>query len=44
VAFVAAFNAEEECVGLESAAIVAKPFDLDELLGAVRTQLPVAAT
>lgn len=44
VAFVAALNAEEECVGLELAAIVTKPFDLDDLLEIVRTQLPVAAT
>jgi DNA-binding response OmpR family regulator len=44
VAFVAALNAEEECVGIQSAAIVTKPFDLDDLLGAVRTQLPVGAT
>jgi CheY-like chemotaxis protein len=41
VAFVAALNAIEECRDLETAAIVSKPFDLDELLSAVREQLPL---
>jgi CheY-like chemotaxis protein len=39
VAFVAALNATDECAGLETAAILSKPFDLDDLLTAVRGQL-----
>jgi CheY-like chemotaxis protein len=39
VAFVAALNAMDECSGLETAAILSKPFDLDDLLTAVRGQL-----
>jgi two-component system chemotaxis response regulator CheY len=39
VAFVAALNAEQECADLDTAGILAKPFDLDDLLRAVRTQL-----
>jgi CheY-like chemotaxis protein len=42
VAFVAALNAEQECADLPTAGILNKPFDLDELLQAVRTQLPVS--
>lgn len=42
VAFVAALNAVQECAGLDLAAILSKPFDLDDLLGAVRTHLPLA--
>jgi two-component system, chemotaxis family, chemotaxis protein CheY len=42
VAFVAALNAVQECAGLDLAAILTKPFDLDDLLGAVRTHLPLA--
>jgi CheY-like chemotaxis protein len=42
VAFVAALNAEQECATLATASIVTKPFDLDDLLAAVRRQLPVA--
>jgi len=42
VAFVAALNAEQECATLTTAGILAKPFDLDDLLKAVRGQLPVA--
>jgi two-component system chemotaxis response regulator CheY len=42
VAFVAALNAEQECATLTTAAILTKPFDLDDLLDAVRRQLPVA--
>jgi CheY-like chemotaxis protein len=42
VAFVAALNAEEECADLDMAGILSKPFDLDDLLQAVRTQLPLA--
>ncbi len=40
VAFVAALNAQDECAGLEMAAVLSKPFDLDDLLRAVRAQLP----
>jgi two-component system, chemotaxis family, chemotaxis protein CheY len=39
VAFVASLNAEQECADLDSAAILTKPFDLDDLLTAVRTHL-----
>ena len=42
VAFVAALNAEQECADLQTAGILTKPFDLDDLLSAVRTQLPLA--
>jgi len=42
VAFVAALNAEQECATLSTASILTKPFDLDDLLDAVRSQLPVA--
>jgi CheY-like chemotaxis protein len=42
VAFVAALNAEQECADLPTAGILTKPFDLDDLLQAVRTQLPLA--
>jgi CheY-like chemotaxis protein len=42
VAFVAALNAAQECADLDTAGILSKPFDLDELLTAVRTQLPLA--
>jgi DNA-binding response OmpR family regulator len=41
VACVAALNAAHECAGLEPAAILAKPFDLDDLLAVVREQLPL---
>ena len=41
VAFVAALNAEQECADLQTAGILTKPFDLDDLLSAVRTQLPL---
>lgn len=41
VAFVAALNAEEECADLPAAAIINKPFDLDDLVRAVRSQLPL---
>jgi CheY-like chemotaxis protein len=40
VAFVAALNSKEECRDLETVAILNKPFDLDDLLAAVRAQLP----
>jgi CheY-like chemotaxis protein len=43
VAFVAALNVDEECADLETAAIISKPFDLDDLLAAVRAQLPLAS-
>jgi len=39
VAFVAALNVAEECADLQTAAIISKPFDLDDLLAAVRAQL-----
>ncbi|MBV9172273.1 MAG: response regulator [Chloroflexi bacterium] len=42
VAFVAALNAAQECAGIEVAGILSKPFDLDDLLTAVRTRLPLA--
>jgi CheY-like chemotaxis protein len=42
VAFVAALNAEQECATLGTASILTKPFDLDDLLQAVRSQLQVA--
>jgi two-component system, chemotaxis family, chemotaxis protein CheY len=42
VAFVAALNAQSECADLETAGILAKPFDLDDLLSIVRNQVPVA--
>jgi DNA-binding response OmpR family regulator len=42
VAFVAALNVTEECADLETAAILSKPFDLDDLLAAVRAQLPLS--
>jgi CheY-like chemotaxis protein len=42
IAFVAALNADQECATLSTAGIVTKPFDLDDLLTAVRAQLPVA--
>src|ERR1700687_904780 len=32
VAFVAALNAEQDCADLDAAGILAKPFDLDDLL------------
>jgi two-component system, chemotaxis family, chemotaxis protein CheY len=39
VAFVAALNAEQDCAELDAAGILAKPFDLDDLLKAVRSLL-----
>ena len=42
IAFVAALNAEQECAMLRAASIVTKPFDLDDLLAAVRRHLLVA--
>jgi two-component system, chemotaxis family, chemotaxis protein CheY len=42
VAFVAALNAEQDCADLPVASIVTKPFDIDDLLTAVRCQLPLA--
>ena len=42
IAFLAALNAEEECASLSAASILSKPFDLDDLLDAIRSQLPVA--
>ena len=40
--WLAALNAEQECATLSTASILTKPFDLDDLLDAVRSQLPVA--
>src|SRR4030088_320989 len=42
VAFVAALNAEQDCADLDAAGILAKPFDLDDLLKAVRSLLKVS--
>jgi two-component system chemotaxis response regulator CheY len=42
VAFVAALNAEQECANLDAAGVIAKPFDLDDLLRSVRSLLPLA--
>ena len=42
VAFVAALNAEQDCADLDAAGILAKPFDLDDLLRAVRNLLQVS--
>jgi DNA-binding response OmpR family regulator len=41
IAFVAALNAIEECAGLEAAAILNKPFDLEDLLATIRLQIPL---
>lgn len=43
LAFVAALNAAQEAAGIETVGILSKPFDLDELLAAVRTQLPLSS-
>jgi two-component system, chemotaxis family, chemotaxis protein CheY len=42
VAFVAALNVTRECGDLQAAGVLSKPFDLDDLLMAVRSQLAVA--
>jgi two-component system, chemotaxis family, chemotaxis protein CheY len=42
VAFVAALNAEQECADVPTAGIITKPFDLEDLLHAIRSQLPLA--
>ena len=42
IAFVAAFNAADECSDIEIDGILSKPFDLDDLLSAVRSRLPLA--
>jgi DNA-binding NarL/FixJ family response regulator len=39
VACVAALDVVHECADLNAASVLSKPFDLDELLQAVRTQL-----
>jgi CheY-like chemotaxis protein len=44
VAFVAALNAAQDCAALQSVAILNKPFDLDDLLTAVRAQLATATS
>ncbi|HEX8969770.1 MAG TPA: response regulator [Chloroflexota bacterium] len=43
VAFVAAFDAARDCADLPTAAIINKPFDLDDLLRAVRGVLLTAS-
>src|SRR3984893_4539339 len=43
VAFVAALSREQDCADLDAAGILAKPFDLDDLLRAVRNLLPTCA-
>jgi two-component system chemotaxis response regulator CheY len=43
VAFVAALSPEQDCADLDAAGILAKPFDLDDLLRAVRNLLPTRA-
>jgi two-component system, chemotaxis family, chemotaxis protein CheY len=40
VAFVAALNAQQECADLDADSVLAKPFDLDDLLGIVRRHIP----
>jgi CheY-like chemotaxis protein len=41
VAFVASLNVQQDLAAIEVAAILNKPFDLDDLLTAVRAQLPL---
>jgi len=41
VGFVAALDAAEECRDLELDGLVSKPFDLDDLLQTVRSQIPI---
>ncbi|MDQ6674108.1 MAG: response regulator [Chloroflexota bacterium] len=41
VAFFAALNVEQDCADLDAAGILANPFDLDDLLRAVRDVLPM---
>jgi two-component system chemotaxis response regulator CheY len=41
LAFVAALNAERETSDLQTDGLLAKPFDLDDLLEAVRARLPL---
>jgi CheY-like chemotaxis protein len=43
IAFIAALNAELEAADLEAANILAKPFDIEDLLAMVRSQLPVVS-
>ena len=43
VAFVAALNTSQECEGIDAAGVLNKPFDLDDLVAAVRAQLPLSA-
>jgi two-component system, chemotaxis family, chemotaxis protein CheY len=42
IAFVAALNAEQESADLNAASVLSKPFDLDDLLQAVRSLRPLA--
>ena len=43
IAFITALNAELEAADLEAANILAKPFDIEDLLAMVRSQLPVVS-
>jgi two-component system, chemotaxis family, chemotaxis protein CheY len=43
VAFIAALNAQQECADLDAATVLSKPFDLDDLLTIVRSQIPLAS-
>jgi two-component system, chemotaxis family, chemotaxis protein CheY len=42
VAFIAALNAQQECADLDAASVLSKPFDLDDLLTIVRSQIPLS--
>jgi two-component system, chemotaxis family, chemotaxis protein CheY len=42
IAFVAALNADDEAAELHAASVLSKPFDLDDLLRAVRSLRPLA--
>ncbi len=41
VACVAALDVTQDCAGLDPATILSKPFDLEDLLATVRSQLPL---
>jgi CheY-like chemotaxis protein len=42
VAFVAALDPEQESADIQTDGVISKPFDLDELLEAVRARVPLA--
>ena len=44
IAFLAALNAEAEAADLEAVGILAKPFDLEDLLAMVRRQTPLMSS